>query len=252
MSEQIGPLFPTQVPAYTEPADIRKAFNLYHYGTEAVPTELAQILPESIAGYIRDTLDAIDNIQEGISVVTNLGIAQNLDDINITGIYHSTASPTTALGYPTTINGVVSVVNSNDTTYQTYQTAGSTNNFYFRSTNFGTSTWSAWSLASKDGHTHDTRYYTQGQINSRLDLSPTAGRVAILDANSKVTSSLTVSTTQLDYLDGLGSNVQTQINNKSDINHNHNSLYYTKTEQPKIFVQSGTPSGAVTGDLWFW
>jgi hypothetical protein len=252
MPESIGSFYTTQVPAYSESADIRQAFNLYHYGTTTVPTSEAEILNESMAGYIRDTLTALANVQAGVSAITQLLAAQNLDDITSTGVYASIASPTVALKYPSTVAGVLNVFNANSTVYQSYHTAGSTNNFFFRSTAAGTSTWSSWSQASKDGHTHDSRYYTQDQINAKVNTLLTNSTVAIIDADGKVSSSALISTTELDALDGITDNIQVQLNDRALAAHTHNDLYYTKSEQPKIYVQSGTPSGASSGDLWFW
>jgi hypothetical protein len=252
MPESIGSFYTTQVPAYSESADIRQAFNLYHYGTTTVPTSEADIANESMAGYIRDTLAALENVQAGVSAITQLLGAQNLDDITSTGVYASTASPTVSLKYPSTVAGILNVFNANSTVYQSFSTAGSTNNFYFRSTASGTTTWSVWSLASKDGHTHDSRYYTQDQINTRVNTSLTNNSAAIVDANGKLSSSALISGAELDRLEGVTDNIQTQLNDRALAAHNHNDLYYTKSEQPKIYVQSGTPSGATAGDLWFY
>jgi hypothetical protein len=252
MPESIGSFYTTQVPAYSESADIRQAFNLYHYGTTTVPTSEEDILNESMAGYIRDTLASLANVQAGVSAITQLLAAQNLDDITSTGVYASIASPTVSLKYPSTVAGILNVFNANSTVYQSYSTAGSTNNFYFRSTAAGTSTWSTWSLASKDGHTHDSRYYTQDQIDARVNTSLTNDSAAIVDANGKLSSSALISGTDLDRLEGLTDNIQTQLNDRALAAHNHNDLYYTKDEQPKIYVQSGTPTGATAGDLWFY
>ena len=140
MPESIGSLYPTQVPAYDESADIRQAFNLYHYGTTTVPTSVDQILPESMAGYIRDTLAALENVEAGVSSITNLGLTTNLNDVVDTGVYNSTGSPTVALNYPSTSNGILVVYSASSTIYQTYHTAGASNNLYYRSSEFGTST----------------------------------------------------------------------------------------------------------------
>lgn len=252
MPEQIGNLYPTQVPAYSESADIRQAFNLYHYGTTTVPTNENDILPESMAGYIRDTLAALENVEAGVSAITNLGLTTNLNDIVDTGVYNSTGSPSVDLNYPSTQNGILVVYNASDTTYQTYHTAGATNNIYYRSTQFGTTTWSSWALASKDGHTHDTRYYTKDQIDSRVNTSVTNSTAAIINADGKISSSPLISQAELEFLEGVTQNVQTQLDDRALASHDHNDLYYTKSEQPKIYVQSNQPSGASAGDLWFY
>lgn len=253
MPEQIGSFFPTQVPSYTEAADIRKAFNLYHYGQEAVPATESEILPQSMAGYIRDTLAAIEAAEIGQTVINNLGLNDNLNSISSSGVYHSTASPTTLLNYPTTSRGVLVVYNSNNTTYQTYQTAGTPNNFYWRSTNFGTSEFSAWALASKDGHAHDNLYYTIAQIDNKIGTSIAPERVAVTDTAGKIVAGpANVGSTQLAFLSGLASNAQAQINDRALVNHNHDDLYFRKNEVPRLWVQATQPSGAQVGDIWVW
>lgn len=253
MPEPIGNFFPTQVPAYTESADIREAFNLYHYGTTSVPTSEGDILPESMAGYIRDTLSAIDNVEAGVTAVKNLGISEDLNEVVDTGAYQSTASPSTSLNYPSSTNGILIVYTSDSasTTYQAYYTVGPSVQFYFRSTGLGTTTWSDWSQVSKSGHLHDDRYYTEAEIDSRISTSVTSSSAAIVDADGKLTSSPLISQTELELLEGIESNVQSQLNDRALASHNHNDLYYTKAEQPRIYVQSNQPSGASAGDLWF-
>jgi hypothetical protein len=252
MPESIGAFYPTQVPAYSESADIRQAFNLYHYGTTTVPASEEEILNSSMAGYIRDTLSALENVQAGVSAITQLLGSQNLNDVTSTGVYASISAPTVVLGYPSTTAGILNVFFANSTAFQTYHTSGATNNFYFRSTTAGTSTWSGWSLASKDGHLHDSRYYTQPQIDSRINSSVSVDTVAIVDSAGKFSSSALISTTELNALDGVVGNIQSQLDDRALASHTHNDLYYTKSEQPKIYVQSATPSGASSGDLWFW
>jgi hypothetical protein len=257
MPEAIGSFYETQVPSYTEAADIRKAFNLYHYGTEEVPTSESQILAKSMAGYIRDTLDAIDAIQAGAAAITNLGASENLNDLLQTGVYHSIALPTTALNYPSTTAGLLNfwLSSSNNTYYQTYITnsSASGSNFYWRTglKVQATLTWGDWQLVSKDGHTHDTRYFTQSQINARLNTSLTPNTAAYIDSTGKVSSLDTISATELGYLDGVTSSIQTQLSNKSDLGHTHTN-YWLKTETAKVTVSSSAPASPSVGDLWFW
>lgn len=256
MPEQIGSFFPTQVPSYTEAADIRKAFNLYHYGTETVPTNESQILASSMAGYIRDTLAAIDAVVAGAATITNL-TSENLNDLTQTGVYHSATSPTTALNYPSTLIGLLNfwVSSSNNTYFQTYITnaSASGSNFYWRTglKIQATITWGEWQQPAKTGHTHDDRYYTISQINNKVNTSLTPSTVAYVDSTGKISSLDSVSNTELSYLDGVTSAIQGQIDGKSALGHTHTN-YWLKTETAKVTVSSTAPSNPSVGDLWFW
>lgn len=257
MPEAIGSLFPTQVPSYTEAADIRKAFNLYHYGTEEVPTNETQILPDSMAGYIRDTLAAIDAVVIGAATINNLGVSENLNDLTQTGVYHSTASPTTALNYPSTTTGLLNfwLSSSNNAYFQTYITnsPASGSNFYWRTgvKVQATLTWAEWQQSSKEGHVHDTRYYTQSQINAKVNQTLTPNTASYVDATGRLSSLDTVTSTELGYLDGVTSSIQTQLNNRSILGHTHTD-YWLKTETAKVTVSSTAPTSPAIGDLWFW
>lgn len=52
MSENIGSIKPTQIPAYEDDADIKAALRLYHYGQDSVPATAEDVPAESIAGYL--------------------------------------------------------------------------------------------------------------------------------------------------------------------------------------------------------
>lgn len=254
MPEQIGPFYPTKVPSYSEAADIRQAFNLYHYGTTEVPATEAGILPESMAGYIRDTLNAIDNIQEGIATISILGETINLNDTVITGLYQSTTTPTTILNYPTNIAGLLNVSTSGNYTYQTYLSlaAGNTpSELYFRTGTKvqATIVWDTWFAVSKVGHTH-SEFYTKSEINAKLVASPSLNTVAIFDASGRLSSSA-ISSTELGYVSGTTSNIQSQLDNRSLVGHTH-PTYWLKTETAKVTVSQSAPLNPSIGDLWFW
>ena len=61
----------------------------------------------------------------------------------------------------------------------------------------------------------------------------TTNRALISNGNGKVAVS-PITNTELNYLDGVTSNIQTQLNglnnNKSPVGHNHNDLYYQKSD----------------------
>jgi hypothetical protein len=257
--------FPINIPAYTDTADIQKAFLRYHYGIDTIPDENYEIVDTSVSGYLRDTLTALQQAQSELSVVPKLTSVQNLNDIIDNGNYLATDNPTTGsstvapigLNYPSTTRGVLRVVSdTNDIlTFQTYQTIQATNDFWWRTATqtLGTRIWSPWVRSSKDGHTHE-QYATNDQLSNKIDSSISASKAVATDSAGKIVS-LDVTATELGYLKEVTSSVQSQLGDKAPLSHNHNDLYFTKTEQPKIFVQStspGTGTGVKTGDLWFW
>lgn len=256
MPESIGQFFPTQVPSYTEAADIRKAFNLYHYGTEEVPSSEENILSSSMAGYIRDTLQAVQDADIGATVIAPLDETDDLNLISTSGAYKSTSVPNIAsLHYPSTSSGVLNVWVTTDNTYfQTYIST-SDNGFWWRSGTKPQATvnWSAWSKAALENHTHDGRYYTISQINGKIDTTTVANTVAVYDDSSpaKITSS-PITVEELGYLDNLTGNVQDQLDLKAVATHTHDDIYYQRSETARVTVSSTQPSGPSVGDLWFW
>lgn len=253
MPEQIGNFYPTQVPSYTEAADIRKAFNLYHYGTETVPTNEASILDDSIAGYIRDVFAAVEAAQIGATVIQPLDGLTNLNDLTESGVYKSTASPTTALNYPSTSGGILTYYQTSDNTFfQTYLSLAGAFWWRYATQPQAARIWSAWQKAALENHTHDTRYYTQSQINSKITATPTGSRIAVIDAAGQIVSSTTATDAEVEYLAGVTDNIQDQLDLKASSVHDHNSLYYLKNETAKVTVSSTQPTNPSVGDLWFW
>lgn len=65
--------------------------------------------------------------------------------------------------------------------------------------------------------------HTHGNITNAGALS-TASRVVVTDSNKKITVSSAITTTELGYLDGVTSNIQTQLNGKAPSSHSHDAL----------------------------
>jgi hypothetical protein len=259
MSEEIGSIFPTQVPSYSDAADIRRAFNLYHYGSQDVPTQSSSIVRNSIAGELNSINERIATLETAGSDISQLLSTQSLDEIVQSGIYHSIESPTIALKYPTTTSGILfvykHVLGINTLVYQNYQTNHTTTNLYWRAGYLsGTSyVWSSWSTASKDGHTH-SEYVTSTTLNNRVSQTLTASRAAVVDSSGKVNSSTSITELELNQLDGISTaaTIQAQLNDKAALSHNHDGTYHKIGEQPRIYVTSQEPTGAVVGDLWIY
>lgn len=73
MAEDIGGVYNTKIPAYSDNADIQEAFTLFLYGSTTVPATAAAIAVPSIANYLKTLQDDIDTL-EGVgigSVVSN-------------------------------------------------------------------------------------------------------------------------------------------------------------------------------------
>lgn len=70
----------------------------------------------------------------------------------------------------------------------------------------------------------DTNGYLESRLNEKIDGSGlTASRALVSDADGKVTVSA-VTSTELGYLDGVTSNIQTQLNGKAPSSHTHSYL----------------------------
>lgn len=71
MAENIGNLYPTKLPDYDDPADIKEALRLYHYGAPSSGTgaynpenaDPSLIPPQSVAGYLKAINTSIVNLQ---------------------------------------------------------------------------------------------------------------------------------------------------------------------------------------------
>ena len=273
MPESIGQFYPTQVPSYTEAADIRKAFNLYHYGTEEVPTDEGDILPQSVAGYIRDTLAALEAAEIGEVVVLSLSSTDNLNfsDSVQSGVYKTainlTAEQAAALNYPVNSLGLLSFTKTTDSTYFQTFISVSDAGYWWR---VGVKPqvdvlWGTWQKAAESNHTHDNRYYTESEINARINMgSISANSVAIVDANNRITSSSVISQAELETLNNSNTSttVQAQLDLKAPLTHFHDDRYYIRSDvsnvqaggqkSVRVFVQSTQPTGAAVGDIWFW
>lgn len=80
----------------------------------------------------------------------------------------------------------------------------------------------------------------------------TASRALISGATGKVEVS-PVTSAELAFVDGVTSNIQTQLNGKSATTHNHAGVYepVLNTDQKrKITISAAAPSGGVDGDVW--
>lgn len=74
-SELIGSLYPTQIPGYSDSADIQAAFKLYHYGSLAYDienTNVAELVNPSVAYSLNNLQEQIDGLDPAGSVSLSL------------------------------------------------------------------------------------------------------------------------------------------------------------------------------------
>lgn len=64
MAENIGGVYNTKIPEYSDNADIQQAFTLFLYGSTTVPSNAAAIVSPSLAGHLNDLQEAIDDISD--------------------------------------------------------------------------------------------------------------------------------------------------------------------------------------------
>lgn len=62
-SENIGPIYTTQIPGYEDAADIQAALRLYHYGTTTVPATESELIANSTAGHIKALDTRVDFVE---------------------------------------------------------------------------------------------------------------------------------------------------------------------------------------------
>lgn len=92
MSENIGSIYNTQIPAYEDSADIKAALKLYHYGQASEPATLEDVPAESIAGHLIDLQDQIDTISSSAGIQATIVDAKG-DLIVATGADTVTRKP---------------------------------------------------------------------------------------------------------------------------------------------------------------
>jgi hypothetical protein len=62
MAEEIGGVYNTKIPEYSDNADIQEAFKLFLYGSTTIPENAVDVVTPSIAGHLNDLQDSIDEI----------------------------------------------------------------------------------------------------------------------------------------------------------------------------------------------
>jgi hypothetical protein len=271
----IGDLYATSIPDETDVADIQAAFRLYHYGSSSYDPfgqELANVLPNSIAGIFKRLEEEIASIEPGLSI----GLLGNTPGSLLT---ITTADELPAM-IPPGPNGSVLTADSNSdfgvtwlessvsptstTTFQNktldlpliestgvrFLAEALENNFY--TTLLAPISPTANKVISLPDATTtlvgtDT---TDTLINKTLSLTANTITGTLAEFNTALTDAdfLTTATTVSIAQGGTGAT--SAINAKINLDIFRNA---TGAFSGKVFVQSTqTSSGAVAGDLWFW
>jgi hypothetical protein len=109
--ENIGSLFPTKIPGYTDAADIQAALRAYHYGSytfDTAETNAANLINPSIAYTLNDLQTQIDNVDISAAVAKA--------DFNAKGDLLSASANDTPLLLSVGANGRILTANSSTAT----------------------------------------------------------------------------------------------------------------------------------------
>lgn len=249
-TENIGNKYNTQIPSLTENADIQTALKIYHYGQSTEPTNL---VADSVAGHLKNLEDTKVDI---VPIQIVAGSENNLNLKVTTGYYSVSTNVIASAGSnypPSPTAGMLQVINDGSgIIYQTYVT--NLAKFYWRG--YYSGAWTAWTQASDTSHSHAEFASLAGDIATKQATitgaasSVTSANLAVSsalvsDASGKIAASSTVSATELGYLDGVTSAIQTQLNSKAPLA----SPALTGTATAVNLTVSGTTSLASTTSI---
>lgn len=168
-TEDIGSVYKTQIPAFSENADIQSALRIYHYGQVNAPNDLASVIDNSVAGYLKG-LENSKVTKTPTAITTG-----SLNSLTTTGYYTiatQAIATSSVTGVPTYIlpsgadsglkyAGVLEVVYQSPIIFQTYHmTDGATVNAKAWRAYFNGG-WTNWKQGANDDHVHDSRYHTK-------------------------------------------------------------------------------------------
>lgn len=254
--QDIGSKYKTQIPSLTENADIQTALRVYHYGAASEPGSL---VPNSVAGH----LETLENTKVDIvPIQITAGSSNNLNLKNVTGYYSISTDAIAAAGTnypPSATAGMLHVMNDGSgIIYQTYIMSGAQPKMVWRGYYAGA--WSSWIQASASDHSHAEFNTLATAINTKqativntaaiypgVNASFDSEKVVVTNSSGQLAASSSITTTELGYLDGVTSSIQTQANQKPTTYNASGPITGVK-----VYIQSTTPTGASTGDIWFW
>lgn len=260
MVQPIGTKYQTNIPLLSDNADIQTALKVYHYGQASEPSTL---IANSVAGH----LNTLENTKVDIVPIQIIaGATNDLNLKNVTGYYSIPTNTIASAGsnYPTGATaGMLHVTNDGSgIIYQTY--LSNAPKMYWRG--YFAGAWTQWREASDSTHSHTEFGTLAGQIATKqntitgaattiTDANLDTNKVLVSDGSGKVRASADITTTELGYLNGATSQVQTAIlGNKATSTPVPAGIkrIIIARENPSV---PNTPDATVTpveGDLWFW
>lgn len=63
MAEELGGIYNTKIPEYSDNADIQEAFKLFLYGTTTIPSDLDSVTSPSLAGHLKSLKTSITTLE---------------------------------------------------------------------------------------------------------------------------------------------------------------------------------------------
>lgn len=189
------------------------------YSSKGSATKVPQITTNSLG-----QVTGITEVTITQPTVNNAKLTLNVGGAAVSGNDAFTANDSTDTTYnvPTATSSVFGVVKTS---------TGITNSSGTISVAYGTTAGTA--CQGNDSRLSDARTptsHSHGNITNDGKLG-TASRVVVTDSNKKITVASSITTTELDYLDGVTSKIQTQLDNKAASNHTH-------TTNDAIYVDS--------------
>ena len=135
-SESIGAIYPTQIPGYSDNADVQAAFRLYHYGSTSyntANTDVNNLVSPSIA-------HTLNSLQEQITTLTSPRETAAISATAATGTVHLNAVTASIHIYTTnaTANYVLNIRGNASTTLNSLMAVGESITITFEHPNGGT------------------------------------------------------------------------------------------------------------------
>jgi hypothetical protein len=271
MAEQIGGVYPTQIPSLSEVADIQEALRIYHYGRpsgtgtgeyDPTNTNPAALNPSgttpSVAWYLYDLQNQVTSISGTVGVQASTW--------NAKGAIVTAISAANLVALPVGTNGQVLTADSttasglrwsapeisaaNAATFTNKNISLGTNSLSGTLAQFNASLSDADFISTVDSGTVTNLMLAGSITDAKLNTISTAGKVAntATTATSANTNSAIVARDASGNFSA-GTITATGVVGRVTVNSG------TTANVGKVFVHNptgGNPTGAVSGDIWIW